>query len=260
MTADPASVSRSMTLQNAVSAEEWRTRVDLAACYRLIAYYEMTDLTFTHISARVPGEDENFLLNPFHMMFEEITASSLVKLGKDGTILDDTPYTYNPAGYTIHSAVFAARPDVSCVLHTHSTAGMAVASMECGLLPLTQTSLRFHNALAYHEYEGVALDLDERPRLARDLGTHYAMILRNHGLLTVGRTVAEAFVLMHRLESACRAQLQAQTAGVKLVALSENVRNHAAGQYQATMKTPFGDREWPSLRRMMDRLDPTYKM
>jgi ribulose-5-phosphate 4-epimerase/fuculose-1-phosphate aldolase len=242
MTADPASVSRSMKLRSTVNAEEWQTRVDLAACYRLIAYYDITDLTFTHISARVPGEDGNFLLNPFHK------------------ILDDTPYTYNPAGYTIHSAVLAARPDVSCVLHTHSTAGMAVASMECGLLPLTQTSLRFHNALAYHDYEGAALDLDERPRLARDLGTQYAMILRNHGLLTVGRTVAEAFVIMHRLESACRAQVQAQAAGVKLIELSENVRNHAAGQFQATMKTPFGDREWPSLLRMMDRLDPTYKM
>lgn len=260
MTSDPASVSRSMKLRSSVSEEEWQVRVDLAACYRLIAYYDITDLTFTHISARVPGENGNFLLNPFHMMFEEITASSLVKLDAEGKILDDTPYTYNPAGYTIHSAVLAARPDVTCVLHTHSTAGMAVASMECGLLPLTQTSLRFHKALAYHDYEGAALDLDERPRLARDLGTEYAMILRNHGLLTVGRTIAEAFVLMHRLESACRAQVQAQAAGTKLIELSENVRNHAAGQFQATMKTPFGDREWPSLRRMMDRLDPSYKM
>lgn len=266
MTANPASAGRSMKLREKISPEEWQARVDLAACYRLTAYYEMTDLTFTHISARIPGDPDHFLLNPFGMMFEEITASSLVKTTMDGKVAPGSAYAYNPAGYTIHSAVLAARPDVSCVVHTHTPAGMAVSSLECGLLPMTQTSLRFHNNIAYHDYEGVALDLDERTRLSRDLGKHQAMILKNHGLLTAGRTVAEAFVLMHRLEVSCRAQIQALSTGQKPIKLSENVLNHAAGQFNSMANPfsgaaqPFGEREWPSLCRMMDRVDPSYKM
>lgn len=263
MTANPASVSRSMKLRDKVSPEEWQVRVDLAACYRLVAYYEMTDLTFTHISARIPGQPDHFLLNPFGMMFEEITASSLVKTHMDGTIDKDSPYEYIPAGYTIHSAVLDARPDVQCVLHTHTSAGMAVSSLECGLLPMTQTSLRFHNNIAYHDYEGVALDLDERTRLARDLGKQQSMILKNHGLLTTGRSIAEAFVLMHRLEKACKAQIEALSTGQKPIQLSEAVKEHTAKQFNGTALSNgpvYGDREWPSLCRMMDRVDPSYKM
>lgn len=263
MTANPASVSRSMKLRDKVSPEEWQVRVDLAACYRLVAYYEMTDLTFTHISARIPGQPDHFLLNPFGMMFEEITASSLVKTHMDGTIDKDSPYEYIPAGYTIHSGVLAARPDVQCVLHTHTSAGMAVSSLECGLLPMTQTSLRFYNNIAYHDYEGVALDLDERTRLARDLGKQQSMILRNHGLLTTGRSIAEAFVLMHRLEKACKAQIEALSTGQKPIALSEEVKEHTAKQFNGMHLSNgpiYGDREWPSLCRMMDRVDPSYKM
>jgi len=257
MTVDPRALGSRHTAGGRVSPEEWRTRVDLAACYRLVAYYDMTDLTFTHISARVPGDDGSFLLNPYWVMFEEITASSLVKLDGDGRVVGETPYDYNPAGYTIHSAVLAGRPDVSCVLHTHTRAGMAVAAQEGGLLPLTQTSLRFHDRLAYHDYEGAALDLDERPRLVRDLGDKGAMILRNHGLLTAGRTIPEAFVLMHRLESACRAQLDAQASGAPLSLISREVADHAARQGQATNR-PAGE-EWPSLLRLLDRLDPSYR-
>jgi ribulose-5-phosphate 4-epimerase/fuculose-1-phosphate aldolase len=263
MTANPASVSRSMKLRDKVSPEEWQARVDLAACYRLVAYYDMTDLTFTHISARIPGQPDHFLLNPFGMMFEEITASSLVKTHMDGTIDKDSPYEYIPAGYTIHSAVLHARPDVECVLHTHTSAGMAVSSLECGLLPMTQTSLRFHNNIAYHDYEGVATDLDERERLARDLGKHQSMILKNHGLLTTGRSIAEAFVLMHRLEKACRSQIEALSTGQKPIALSDAVKDHTAKQFNGmhlSNQPIYGDREWPSLCRMMDRVDPSYKM
>ena len=259
MTISPHTAGRRLNLAAKVSAEEWQQRVDLAACFRLMAHYEMADLTFTHVSARVPGEPDCFLINPFHVMFEEVTASSLVKIGLDGKVRHDTPYQVNPAGFTIHSAVQAARPDAVCALHTHSTAGIAVSSLECGLLPMSQTALRFHGNLAYHDYEGVAIDHDERPRLARDLGDKGAMVLRNHGLLTVGRSVAEAFVLMHRPEFACRAQLQAQATGTKLVALSDNTLNHAAQQFKSLMPGIYGDLEWPSLLRLCDRLDPSYK-
>jgi ribulose-5-phosphate 4-epimerase/fuculose-1-phosphate aldolase len=262
MTANPASAGRSLDVKSKVSPEEWQVRVDLAACFRLIAFYDMTDLTFTHISARVPGQPGQFLINPFHMMFEEITASSLVKCDMDGKVLGETPYTYNPAGFTIHSAILHGRPDVSCVVHTHSTAGMAVSSLECGLLPLTQTSLRFYGALAYHDYEGVALDHDERPRLVKDLAAHQAMVLRNHGLLTAGRSVPEAFVLMHRLEMSCRAQLQAQQTGEKLVSIPDATKRKTHEQQQRLFRSnvPFGDLEWPSLCRMLDRRDPSYRV
>ncbi len=259
MTANPATVSRRLDLEAKVSPEEWRQRVDLAACFRLMAHYEIADLTFTHVSARVPGEPDHFLINPFHVMFDEVTASSIIKIDMSGKHQHDTPYVVNPAGYTIHSAVLGGRPDVVCALHSHSTAGIAVSSLECGLLAMSQTALRLHGNLSYHDYEGIALDHDERPRLVRDLGANQAMVLRNHGLLTVGRSVAEAFVLMHRLEFACRAQLQAQAAGTKLIALSGNVLNHAAQQFKAITPGIYGDLEWPSLLRLCDRLDPSYK-
>jgi ribulose-5-phosphate 4-epimerase/fuculose-1-phosphate aldolase len=190
-----------MALRDDVTPEEWQTRVDLAACYRLVDFYGMSDMIGTHISARVPGEPDAFLLNPYGMLFEEITASSLIKVNFDGEQLTkDTEYSVIPAGFTIHSAVLEARKDVFCALHTHTRAGMGVSTMECGLLPLTQHSMRFHECISYHDYEGVATNLDERERLQRDLGENDAMILRNHGLLTCSRTIADAFNLMFRLE------------------------------------------------------------
>ena len=254
MTDDP----RDYRLSRTASTEEWQTRVDLAACYRLVAHYEMTDLIYTHISARLPDQFDHFLLNPFGVMFEEVTASNLLKLDMNGDAVDDSPYEPNPAGFTIHSAVLAVRPDVDCVLHTHTTAGMAVASTECGLLPLTQTSLPFYNRLAYHDYEGPALELDERERLARSLGHERALILRNHGLLTAGRTIAEAFILIHRLESACRAQVAAQHTGEKLRPMSKEVCEQADARMSGR-NDPRGDREWPALLRMLDRIDPSFR-
>jgi ribulose-5-phosphate 4-epimerase/fuculose-1-phosphate aldolase len=250
------------SVRDRVSDEEWRIRVDLAACYRLVARYGWTDLIYTHISARVPGEDgsEAFLLNPFGFMFEEVTASSLVKIDFDGKILMDTPFDVNDAGFTIHSAVHMARHDVACVIHTHTRAGMAVSAQVDGLLPLTQNAMMFHgDHMAYHAYEGVALDLDERSRLQADLGDRYAMILRNHGLLTCGRTVAEAFEIMQNLEHACEAQLAAQAGGVALTMPPADVCAHAAEQFWNYAKDkPFGRRAWPALLRMLDRHNPGY--
>ena len=191
-----------MSVRDRVSEDEWQTRVDLAACYRLIALYGWDDLVFTHISARVPGPDEHFLINAYGLMFEEMTASSLVKVDLDGKIVLETPHVINPAGFTIHSAVHAARPDVACVVHTHTKAGVAVSSQASGLLPLSQTSLFPLASLGYHDYEGVALNEDEKPRLVADLGDKAFLILRNHGLLTAGSSIADAFLYMYLLETA----------------------------------------------------------
>ena len=264
-----------------VSAAEWQARVDLAACYRLVAHHGWTDLVFTHISARVPGapEDgapsmrdaqeggqragrpgpaEHFLLNPFGHLFDEVTASSLVKVDLDGRIVDDTPYEIHPAGFVIHSAVHAARPDVNCVIHTHTEAGMAISALECGLLPLTQHAQLFHGRVGYHDYEGLATDIDERQRLVADLGDKPVMILRNHGLLVTGRTVPEAFSLMHHLEKACAAQLAAMATGAKLTLPTAVVSAKTARQGMAP-DTPIGKREWPGLLRLLDRIDPSYR-
>ena len=194
MALSPVVIARKADPTASISDAEWRMRVDLAACYRLIAHYDMDDMFATHISARVPGGEDHFLLNPYGVLFEQITASSLVKVDLDGNIVQDTEHTINPAGFVIHSAVHAARHDALCVIHTHTVAGMAVACMEEGLLPLTQKSMRFYNRIAYHDYEGVADDLDERERLVRDLGKHNALILRNHGLLVCGKNVAGGFL------------------------------------------------------------------
>ena len=249
------------TIENQVSPEEWQARVDLAACYRLVELYDMSDMTRTHISAKVPGE-ETFLLNPYGLMFSEITASSLIKIDIDGNeIANNGPYKANAAGFTIHSAVHAARHDLHCVAHTHSEAGMAVSAMKCGLLSISQHSMRFHNRLAYHEYEGIALDLDERARLVADLGpTNKAMILRNHGLLSAGATVAEAFSILFYLEKCCRSQIQALSAGGldNLVFPSEAVCEHTARQFEAvTESLPM--RDWPGHLRRLDALDPSYR-
>jgi ribulose-5-phosphate 4-epimerase/fuculose-1-phosphate aldolase len=256
MATRPVVISRKAPSAHAMSDAEWQMRVDLAACYRLIAHYEMDDMFATHISARVPGAEEHFLLNPYGVLFEQITASSLVKVDLDGNIVQDTEHTINPAGFVIHSAVHAARHDALCVIHTHTVAGMAVACMEDGLLPLTQKSMRFYNRIAYHDYEGVADDLDERERLVRDLGKHNALILRNHGLLVCGKNVGAAFFAMRNLEKSCKTQIAAMSTGAKLIKLSPNLMEHAAGQFESNDGRANG---WPALLTMLDGLDPSYR-
>jgi ribulose-5-phosphate 4-epimerase/fuculose-1-phosphate aldolase len=240
------------------NAAEWEARVALAACYRLVALYGMDDIVYTHISARVPGTDEHFLINRFGTMFEEITASALVRVALDGTVVAPLGAHINEAGFTIHSAIHAARPDVNCVIHTHTRAGMALSALEGGLLPLSQKAMIFHNRLAYHDYQGVAFDLAERESLVRDLGGHKAMVLRNHGLLTCGRDCAEAFSLSYQLELACRVQIDVLAAkgGYRLPA--EEIAEKAASQLWSYPMTP-AELEWPGLLRKLDRLDPSYR-
>jgi ribulose-5-phosphate 4-epimerase/fuculose-1-phosphate aldolase len=250
-----------------VDQREWETRVDLAACYRLVDLYGMCDLHLNHISARVPGEDEHFLINPFGMMYEEITASSLIKVDHAGNIISNSnpEYSVNLAGYVIHSAIHAARPDVGCVLHTHTNAGMAVSVLKCGLLPLTQTAMRW-SRVAYHDFEGVAVDLDERKRLADDLGDSDVMILRNHGLLAVGQTIGQAFNNIYRLERACQTQLLAMACNAEIITPAQDVIARSNAQL-AVSPSPdasgknraHGSMEWPALKRMLDRRDPSYK-
>jgi ribulose-5-phosphate 4-epimerase/fuculose-1-phosphate aldolase len=251
------SLATEVPLREKVSKEEWQARVDLAACYRLVALYEMSDLTMTHISAHVPGEENAFLINPMGFFFDEITASSLVKVDLDGKILSETEYDINEAGYVIHSAIHAAREDVGAVLHTHTRAGMAVAAMGCGLLPISQHAMRFFKRLGYHDYEGIALDTDERARLVADLGAHRAMILKNHGLLTAGRSTAEAFNLMFYLEKCCQSQIDAMTGGGEIVVPSDEVCEHAAGQFDGF--GVIGNRDWPGHLRRLDKLDPSFR-
>ena len=240
-------------------ADERQLRIDLAAAYRLIHHFGMDDTIYTHLSLRVPGPEHHFLINPYGMTFDEITASSLVKIDLDGHPVGDSPWPVNPAGFTIHSAVHMARDDAPCVMHTHTTAGMAVAAMRRGLLPLNQMSLLFYDNLAYHDYEGAALDLDERERIVADLGDKPAMILRHHGLLTVGRTVAEAFYYMYYLEQSCRLQLAALQTGEELVLVPDEVGWHYRRQESEFESLPKGDRMWPALLRRLDRIDPSYR-
>lgn len=256
MVLKPVVINRK-TMTTAISAEERALRVDLAACYRLIAHYDMDDLFATHISARVPGAEEHFLLNPYGLLYSQITASNLVKVDLEGNIVQDTDYSINPAGFVIHSAVHAARPDARCVIHTHTVAGMAVSAMQDGLLPLTQKSMRFYNRIGYHDYEGVADDLDERARLVASLGKHNALILRNHGLLTCGKTVASAFLLMRNLEKSCKAQIAAMSTGAKLIKLSPNLMEHAANQFEGGVEGRANG--WPALLKMLDGIDPSYR-
>lgn len=240
------------------SAEEWQRRVDLAACYRLIARFGMTDLIYTHISARVPGTRDQFLINGYGLLFEEITASSLVKIDLDGKAVEESNYDVNPAGFTIHSAIHQTRHDAECVVHTHTVPGMAVAAQEEGLLPLNQMSMEFYGRVAYHDYEGISLELDERERLQRDLGDKSCMILRNHGLLTVGHTVPAAFSLMYYLNKACELQVAALAGNRPLVMPPPEVCEHAAGQFNVGTPTS-GMREWHALLRRLDREEPDYK-
>jgi len=242
------------SIRDQVSPEEWQTRLKLAACYRLIDKYEMTDLIYNHITARIPGSKDHLLINLYGLLYKEITASSLVKINVEGNILwkPDTDYDINKSGYVIHGAIHKARPDVACVLHTHTRAGMAVAAMKCGLLPLSQTSIRFHNHIGYHDFEGPAVDLDERERIVNDLGEHNALVLRNHGLLTCGPSVPEAFNLMYQLEQSCRSQVDAMAARTELNVPGENVLAHTAHLYQPGTRRPYGVLEWPAMIRLLD--------
>ncbi|MBU9640227.1 class II aldolase/adducin family protein [Burkholderia gladioli] len=242
-----------------ISPEEWEMRVNLAACYRLTALFGWDDLIFTHISARVPGPEHHFLINPYGMGFEEMTASSLVKVDLDGRKVSDSPYEINPAGFVIHSAVHAAREDAHCVMHVHSINGTAVSAQEDGLLPLTQHSLIVLRSLGYHDYEGIALEDEEKPRLVADLGRHTHLMLRNHGLLTVGASPAEAFVAMYFFEAACMMQVRAQAGGSKLRTISQPILDGITRQ-MATVTTNQGPGTlvWPSLLRKLDRQNPGY--
>ncbi|MBS0508676.1 MAG: class II aldolase/adducin family protein [Proteobacteria bacterium] len=242
-----------------VNAEEWQARVELAAAYRLVAHFGWDDLVYTHISARVPGQAGQFLINPYGMLFEEITASSLVKVDHAGEPLMPTPYDVNPAGFVIHSAIHEGRPDVHCVLHTHTRHGVAVSAQRGGLLPISQQSIFPLAQLAYHDYEGVALRDDEKPRLVADLGASNQMILRNHGLLTCGRSVADAFMAMYTLERACQIQILAQSGGSALTMIPEAIVSTARAQARGATKGKGSGLAWPALLRKLDRLDPGYK-
>ena len=242
-----------------VSAEEWQLRVDLAAAYRLIALYGWDDLIFTHISARIPGEDHQFLINPYGMMFEEITASSLVRVDQAGNKINPDDFDINPAGFTIHSAIHAVREDAACVMHTHTTAGVAVSAQQEGLLPLSQQSLFPLSNLAYHDYEGVALREDEKARLQADLGTNNFMILRNHGLLTTGGSVADAFLGMYILQRACEVQIQALSGTRPMTPVPDGIVDTIRQQAEQVTKGMGGKLAWPGLLRKLDRIDSGFR-
>ena len=243
-----------------VGAEEWAIRVDLAAAYRLVAHYGWDDVIFTHLSARVPGPEHHFLINPYNLMFDEITASSLVKIDVEGRPVMPTPYLTNPAGFTIHSALHMARDDANAVMHLHTPAGQAVAAQAEGLMPLTQTAMLIRGEITYHEYEGVATDLEERARLVEDIGTKDAMILRNHGTLTVGKNVGQCFLKMYFLERACEAQIMALSGGVaNLYHPPQGAPEKAAGQGKGGLDVVADRLAWPALLRKMDRLDASYR-
>lgn len=247
------------SVRSLVSEAEWDLRVDLAACYRLVAHFGWDDLIFTHISARVPGPEHHFLINPYGMLFDEITASSLVKVGLDGQKVMESPYEVNPAGFTIHSAVHAAREDARCVLHTHSLNGVAVSAQKGGVLPISQQSIFVLSSLGYHAYEGVALRDDEKPRLVADLGDKSFLMLRNHGLLTVGETVADAFVFMYVFEAACMIQVRAQAGGGELIPIDPRIIAGAQAQAKQVTRGAGGSLAWPGLLRRLDRIDPSYR-
>ena len=248
------------SVQNNVSAEEWQTRIDLAACYRLVAMYGWADLVFTHITAKIPGSENQFLINPYGMLFDEITASSLVKIDLAGNKLDsENPFPVNPAGFTIHSAIHAARHDAKCVLHVHTANGVAVSAQKNGVLPISQQSIFVLASLAYHSYEGVALNDDERPRLVNDLGDKLFYMLRNHGLLTVGESIADAFLLMYFFESTCAIQIRAQAGGGDLTLIPQAIIDGAQQQAKQVTKGLGGNLAWPGLLRKLDRMDPGFR-
>ncbi len=246
------------SMKEVVSAEEWQLRCDLAACYRLVAAYGWSDLVFTHVSARIPGPEHHFLINPYGLMFDEITASSLVKVDQDCNKLHDTPFPVNPAGFVIHSAIHAVRDDAGCVLHTHSRAGVAVSAQKGGVLPISQQSTFVLSSLGYHDYEGVALRDDEKPRLQADLGSANYLMLRNHGLLTVGRTIPDAFLHMYTFENTCRIQIDAQ-AGGELVHVNPAILQGLSTVMKTATAGMGANLAWPALLRKLDRMDPSYR-
>ena len=245
------------SLKELVSAEEWALRCDLAACYRLVALYGWTDLVFTHISARLPGPGHHFLINPYGLLFEEVTASSLIRVDQSGNKLSDSPFIVNRAGFVIHSTIHAAREDIQCVLHTHTRAGVAVSAQRCGMLPISQQSTFVLGSLAYHAYEGVALRDEERPRLRADLGDATFLMLRNHGLLTVGRTIADAFLSMYMFETTCQIQIAALTGG-ELTHVQQEILNGVAEAARIQTDGLGGRFVWPALLRKLDRIDSSY--
>jgi len=246
------------SLKGKVSDEEWEVRVDLACAYRMVAHYGWDDLIFTHLSARIPGPEHHFLLNPYQLTFEEVTASSLVKVDVQGNPVDPTPFITNPAGFTIHSAIHMAREDAQAVMHLHTPAGQAVSAHSEGLLPLTQTAMLVRQDIAFHEYEGVAVDLDERERLVADLGDKGAMILRNHGTLAVGSSVGECFVKLYFLERACQAQVMALSAGDAVNMPPQGSPEITAEQGAMGLKVAANLLAWPALKRKAYRLDPSF--
>jgi ribulose-5-phosphate 4-epimerase/fuculose-1-phosphate aldolase len=254
-----AKMAKDSTVRDQVSDEEWQVRVDLAACYRAIALYGWDDLVFTHVSARVPGAEHHFLINAYGMMFEEITASSLVKVDLNGNKTLESPHEINPAGFVIHSAVHGVREDAGCVLHTHSRAGVAVSAQASGLLPISQTSLFPYATLAYHNYEGIALNDEEKSRLVSDLGGNSAMILRNHGLLTTGASIADAFLMMYVLETACQIQIMAQSSGADLIQVPTPIVEGIQAQAEQVTKGLGGALVWPGLLRKLDRRDSSFR-
>ena len=263
MAVQPVQIMRAERPAAAISEAEWKARVDLAACYRLIALAGLDDQTATHITLRVPGEDGHFLINPYGLLFCQVTASNLVKVDIDGKIVSDSEYRINPAGFVIHSAIHGARADAHCIIHTHTVAGMAVSCLEEGLLPISQKSLRFAGKrLAYHDYEGKADDLDERGRLVQSLGSANALILRNHGLLTCGPTVGRAYHAMMNLEKSCATQLAAMASGGTLIRLSDAVIEHAAQQHARDDVQGENGRPdpWPAHLARLDKIDPDYKL
>jgi ribulose-5-phosphate 4-epimerase/fuculose-1-phosphate aldolase len=254
-----SAVLKSKPVKERVSADEWQLRVDLAAAYQLAAIFRWTDLIYTHFSARLPGHDE-FLINPYGLMFEEITASNLIKIDHDGKVLDDPlGLGYNAAGFVIHGCVHQARPEAGCVIHTHTRAGVAVSAMKCGLLPISQHAMFVQRDVAYHDYEGIALDMDERARLAKDLGkTAKAMILRNHGLLTLGTTVREAFEAMYYLDCACQIQIDACAGGLdNVLQMSQQAGDTAFRQFNRADR-PSNHKDWPALLRLLERRGSNY--
>ena len=252
-------IKRDKPVREQVSPEEWEARVNLAACYRLMAAFGMVEMVANHISVRVPGSHDQFLINPYGMLYEEMTASSMLKIDLAGNVLfNATDYGVNQPGFVIHSAIHAARPDVDCVIHTHTLAGMAVSAMKCGILPIAQSSMRFTD-IAYHDYEGVALRLDERERLVANLGNREAMVLRNHGLLTTGASIPECFNNMYRLERACQLQVMALSCNTELRMPPDEVVQYTNHLMLPGVRRRFGLLEWPALLRKLDRSDPSYR-
>jgi ribulose-5-phosphate 4-epimerase/fuculose-1-phosphate aldolase len=245
------------SLRQRVSDEEWQARVDLAAAYRLVAHYGWTHLINNHISLRVPGTQNQFLINPYGLLYEQVTASNLVKIDVDGNILDETPYQVNRAGFVIHSAIHMARKDLHAVLHTHTVAGQALSALDRGLIPLNQSAMRFYKRIGYHDFEGVANDLDERERIVRDLGEHKCLILKHHGLLTAGVNVGEAFNLMYYLEKSCETQMMVLASNQPYSLPSEASCEKSAQIFWGNGRVH--DRDWPALMQLAESIDPSFR-